>query len=711
MPSVIQKGSTNKSITIRIIDSTTGLPETAVEHNTTGIDLFYRRELAVRVAITEVALAALTTAHADGGIEHISDGYYRLDLPDLAFATGADSVLVGGTVTGMVVIGTEVQLVDYNPEDAVRLGLTALPNAVADAAGGLPISDAGGLDLDAKLAATNEITAVRMAALTDWINGGRLDLILDAIPITAMRGTDGVDTATMRGTDSAALASVATETRLAELDGANLPTDVDAILVDTGTTIPALLPVALVGGRMNADIGAKTGNVPLSAQEKLDVNTEADTALTDYDPPTKAEMDTAHGLLATPAQVATELGTYDGPTKAEMDSAHTLLATPSQVEAAIEDVGIVLQKTTIATLASQVSFTLTAGSADNNAYVGKLAVIEDATTAVQKAVGVISAYVGSTKTITLREDPAIFTMAVADKISILAISPDILDILSDVTGLAGAAMRGTDGVDTAPMRGTDSAALASVATEARLAELDGANIPADLDLVLADTGELQTDWVNGGRLDVILDVIKAITDNLPDSGALNDLATILADTNELQGDWVDAGRLDVILDAIKAVTDLLPNAGALNDLAAILIDTTGLNGSAMRGTDSAALASVATEARLAELDGANLPTDVDAIKTKTDSLPSGPAKNVALANFSVLMVDDTDHVTPELLASVSATISKDGGAFAASTNSVAEVGNGLYKLNITAAEMNADILTLRFTASGADDRLVTILTT
>ena len=34
-------------------------------------------------------------------------------------------------------------------DDSVRAGLTALPNAAADAAGGLPISDAGGLDLDA----------------------------------------------------------------------------------------------------------------------------------------------------------------------------------------------------------------------------------------------------------------------------------------------------------------------------------------------------------------------------------------------------------------------------------------------------------------------------------------------------------------------------------------------------------------------------------
>jgi len=43
---------------------------------------------------------------------------------------------------------------------------------------------------------------------------------------------------------------------------------------------------------------------------------------------------------------------------------------------------------------------------------------------------------------------------------------------------------------------------------------------------------------------------------------------------------------------------------------AIHVDVTGLNGAAMRGTDSAALATVCTEARLAELDGANLPTDI-----------------------------------------------------------------------------------------------------
>lgn len=68
---------------------------------------------------------------------------------------------------------------------SVTRGLTgtALPAVAADGAGGVPVSDAGGLDLDTQLANTNEVTAARMAALTDWINGGRLDVLLDAIKV------------------------------------------------------------------------------------------------------------------------------------------------------------------------------------------------------------------------------------------------------------------------------------------------------------------------------------------------------------------------------------------------------------------------------------------------------------------------------------------------------------------------------------------------
>jgi hypothetical protein len=148
---LVTKGSTNVSVELYIVDSTTGQPELGVVFNTAGIDLNYRRDLAAVVSITEVTLALLTTAHADGGFLEIGNGRYRLDVPDIAFATGVDKVTIGGTVTGMVVLPVEVTLTTLDMQTA------------------------------------------------------------------------------MRGTDSAALASVATEARLAELDAANMPADIAAV--------------------------------------------------------------------------------------------------------------------------------------------------------------------------------------------------------------------------------------------------------------------------------------------------------------------------------------------------------------------------------------------------------------------------------------------------------------------------------------------------
>lgn len=141
---IIKKGAVDRSVTIRIIDSTDGTPETGVVFNTSGIDLWYRRQGGSKVSIVETNLTSLSDAHSDGGFLHIGDGYYRLDLPDNAFSTGANHVDVGGTVTGMVVLGGRVKLVDVDLEDSVRAGLTALPNAIAGSNGGLPLADASG---------------------------------------------------------------------------------------------------------------------------------------------------------------------------------------------------------------------------------------------------------------------------------------------------------------------------------------------------------------------------------------------------------------------------------------------------------------------------------------------------------------------------------------------------------------------------------------
>lgn len=110
----VAKGATNVSVDLEIIDDSDGTPELGVLFNTAGIDLQYRRDFSNAVSITEIDLTtpALDDAHEDGGFLHTGNGVYRFDVPDAAFATGQEKVVISGTVTGMIVIPVTVQLVN-----------------------------------------------------------------------------------------------------------------------------------------------------------------------------------------------------------------------------------------------------------------------------------------------------------------------------------------------------------------------------------------------------------------------------------------------------------------------------------------------------------------------------------------------------------------------------------------------------------------------
>lgn len=104
----------------------------------------------------------------------------------------------------------------------------------------------------------------------------------------------------------------------------------------------------------------------------------------------------------------------------------------------------------------------------------------------------------------------------------------------------------------------------------------------------------------------------------------------------------------------------------------------------------------------------------DAINKIRDSIL--PEQNVALSDIPFLLVAASDHVTPVTGATgLAVTRSIDGGAFGAGTGTIAEIGNGLYQYDASAADMNGGIITFRFVATGgtpgaADDRFLTIVT-
>jgi hypothetical protein len=83
-------------------------------------------------------------------------------------------------------------------------------------------------------------------------------------------------------------------------------------------------------------------------------------------------------------------------------------------------------------------------------------------------------------------------------------------------------------------------------------------------------------------------------------------------------------------------------------------------------------------------------------------------KNAALAGFPFKMVDATDLKTAETGATITATRSLDGAAFGACANSATEISNGWYKIDLAAADLNANTVVLRFTATGCHPTEITL---
>jgi len=225
-------------------------------------------------------------------------------------------------------------------------------------------------------------------------------------------------------------------------------------------------------------------------------------------------------------------------------------------------------------------------------------------------------------------------------------------------------------------------------------------IDTEIAAILSDTDEIQGDLANGGRLDLLIDAIKAKTDVIPASPAAvgsqmdlvnapnavavtaiqNGLATptnitagtITTVTNltnaPTSGDFTatmktslnaatpasvqniaaDGSGLTALGDARlanldAAVSTRLAPAGTL---ARVTLTDTCTTNTDMRGTDNAALAAVCTEGRLAELDAANLPTDVAAVPTtaeiKTAIEAAGSLLDLlAKANVYKLIINET----------------------------------------------------------------------
>lgn len=126
---IIYPGATSQTITIQIVDDT-GLAVTGLVAATFPTTYYQRAGEALPAAITLSDLAATNSTYSSGGVKELTGGYYRLDVPNAAFAT-ATRVRIIGEASGKHIIYPPI---DVNVVRADDRNGDAIPTAAQNAA-------------------------------------------------------------------------------------------------------------------------------------------------------------------------------------------------------------------------------------------------------------------------------------------------------------------------------------------------------------------------------------------------------------------------------------------------------------------------------------------------------------------------------------------------------------------------------------------------
>lgn len=280
--------------------------ETAIAYNQAGMDLVWNFITSAGV-ITQTAVTPTTAGDYDW--THVGDGMYKIEIP----ASGGASInndtegygYFTGICTGVLAwrsptfrfraAGLNDLLTDSAYSATRGLAGTALPAAAADGAGGLPISDAGGLDLDTRLGYLTAAAATASALAT-----AQADL-------DTLTGADGATLATSQPNYAPATAA-ALSTVSGKVDTAQA--DLDILTGTDGATLATSQPN--YAPATASALSTVSGKVD-TAQADLDLLTGADgatlaTSQPNYTPATASALTTVDTVVDAIKVVTDALG-------------------------------------------------------------------------------------------------------------------------------------------------------------------------------------------------------------------------------------------------------------------------------------------------------------------------------------------------------------------------------------------------------------------
>ena len=404
-------------------------------------------------------------------------------------------------------------------------------------------------------------------------------------------------------------------------------TNVDAILVDTGTTLPGQINV--VDANVDAILVDTGTTIPATLttidNEIATIDVNVDAILEDTGTTLPATLTTIDNEIATidanvdsiledtgttlPATLATIDGNVDDILE---DTGTTLPASLTTIDNEIEAVDTVVDAIKVVTdqmafttsnqLDVQVismatdSITASAAAAD---FIGAAEIADSAATEIADKIAadwvagdasplaIVAALKADSEWSNLATIDANIDLILEDTgttlpATLATIDANVDDILEDTGTTLPATLATIDGNVDSILVDTGTTLPASLTT----IDNEIATIDANVDLVLADTNELQTDWVNGGRLDLLLDTAAGAGGTV-DANITSILGTALT---EATGGRI-AGNFDTFFEnSNSATTKVVDDIGSATVSGSIDANVTQIKGSDVTETTAGRLA-------------------------------------------------------------------------------------------------------------------------
>jgi hypothetical protein len=459
------------------------------------------------------AISIDTSDNTDAGFFAAGNDYVviissvTIDSQTVSFVAGSFSIenrFMRGTDSAA--LATDLATVDTNV-DAI----------LVDTGTSLPADIAALNNLSAAQVNAEVDTAIADAALATAASLATVDANVDAILVDTgttipaqITGLNNLSAAQVNAEVDTAIAdaALATAANLATID-----TNVDAILVDTGTTIPAQI----------------SGLNDISAAA---VNAEVDTALADYDGPTKAELDAGLAALNDPTAAAIADAVLDEALAGHV-TAGTLGKAVSDIEADTNE----LQSDDVPGLIAALN---DLSAAQVNAEVDTA--IADAGLATSVALATVDAIVDAILVDTGTTIPGL--IAALNDLSAAQVNAEIDTAIADAALATAANLATVDGIVDAILVDTATTIPALIAA---LNDLSAAQVNAEVDTALADYDAPTKAELDAGLAALNDPTAAAIADAVLDEATAGHttpgtvgaaIVDILADTNELQADDV-----------------------------------------------------------------------------------------------------------------------------------------------------------------------------